>query len=285
MNNNQDTYHNDQPDLFSQAGEEANSDGAQQDSQTENPAFEKGTSKNLISRMRLTFWLIGIVGIIGALLVVSHYWNQTVKVKGINIEGNHFASEELVKSTLQPSVGIKVDSLDFMKSLRSVEKLPYIKRAYLNMAPNGVLQVRVKERQPIAMCASGSKKLYFDNEGILLPVVQSKPVNVPLVYGFNDISPGDTLQGAAFETVEKFMNTLRQNDLAYSTISEIAFIEDKGLVAITQGKRIRLVFGKSNFTRKVNYWETFYDKVAVNNPLTSVNEIDLRYEGQIITRS
>ena len=285
MNNNGDTYQNGQPDLFSQAEQASESQGGQPGSQTKDQAPDPWKKSGHSSKLHLTLWIVGLVGLIGVLLAVSHYWNRTLKVKSVSVQGNHFANEQVVKSTLQSAVGIKVDSLDFMNSLRKVEKLPYIKRAHLNMGPNGTLQVSVEERQPIGMCSSGSRKFYFDAEGILLPIVQGKPVNVPVVYGFNNVIAGDTLQGSNFNTIRTFMQTLQQNDLAYSTISEIAFAKDKGLVAITQGKRIRLVFGKSNFTRKVNYWETFYDKVAVNNPLSSINEIDLRYEGQIITRS
>jgi len=285
LNHNGDTYHNGQPDLFSQAGQAAESQGSPPGSQTNDQGPDAGKKSGPHSRLYLTLWIIGLVGLIGVLLAVSQYWNRTLKVKAVSVQGNHFASEQVVKSTLQSAVGIKVDSLDFMHSLQQVENLPYVKRAHLNMGANGTLQVSVEERQPIGMCSSGSRKFYFDSEGILLPVVQGKSVNVPVVYGFNGVSAGDTLQGSNFNTIRSFMNTLQKNDLAYSTISEIAFVEDKGLVAITQGKRIRLVFGESNFTRKVNYWETFYDKVAVNNPLSSINEIDLRYEGQIITRS
>ncbi len=229
-------------------------------------------------------WIAGAVFVLGLAVMAGLYWNSTMKVQGVQFEGNDFVSVQDLQLVEVPT-GINPDSMNFGEIRNRFEELPYVKQADISVEPNGTINISITERQPVALLADDKKKIYVDSEGIKLPIVPGKTVDVPILYGFSATPMGDTLQSKAFKTVSDFLTAVRSNNVADATISEIAWSSSNdGIVALTNQNGVKLIFGKGDFDTRLRNWEAFYGEVIKQKGIKKMRSVDLRFEGQIVTR-
>ncbi|MDZ7658229.1 cell division protein FtsQ/DivIB [Fodinibius sp.] len=229
-------------------------------------------------------WIAGAVLVLGLAVMAGLYWNSTMKVQDVQFEGNHFVSKEDLQLVEVP-MGMNPDSMNFGEIRNRFEELPYVKQADISVEPNGTINISITERQPVALLADNKKKIYIDSEGIKLPIVPGKTVDVPILYGFSTTPMRDTLQSNAFKTVSGFLTAVRNNNVADATISEIAWSSSNdGIVALTNQNGVKLIFGKGDFDTRLRNWEAFYGKIIKQKGIEKMRSVDLRFEGQIVTR-
>lgn len=229
-------------------------------------------------------WIAGAVLVLGLAVTAGLYWNSTMKVQGVQFEGNDFVSIQDLQLVEVPT-GINPDSMNFGEIRNRFEKLPYVKQADIGVAPNGTINIRIHERKPVALLIDHKNKIYVDGKGVKLPIVAGKTVDVPILYGFSATPMQDTLQSKAFKTVSDFLTAVRNNAVADATISEIAWSSSNdGIVALTNQNGVKLIFGAGNFDTRLRNWEAFYGEVVKQKGIEKMRSVDLRFEGQIVTR-
>lgn len=227
-------------------------------------------------------WVGGALLILGCAVAAGLYWTSTMKVQEVYYEGNDFVSEEKLRAIDIPT-GVHPDSLNTLQIIKQFEAIPYIDQAAVNIEPSGNVTIRITERQPVAMLVERSRKAYVDAEGIRLTVPLGESVNVPLLYGFSARPLGDTLKSSSFKAASEFLVQLRKKKVSDATISEIAWTDD-GIVALTNQNGVKLIFGKEDFATRLRNWEAFYAKVIKQKGIESMRSIDMRFQGQIVTR-
>ncbi|MGM0545823.1 MAG: cell division protein FtsQ/DivIB [Bacteroidota bacterium] len=229
-------------------------------------------------------WIAGAVLVLGLAVIAGLYWSSTMTVQKVQYSGNHFVSEEDLDLVEVPT-GISPDSIDFGDVRNRFEALPYVKQADISVEPNGKINVNISERQPIALLVDDDSKIYVDAEGIRLPIVKDKAVDRPIVYGFNTKPMQDTLQSDDFKTIADFLTTVQDNPVADASISEVAWSSsNEGVIALTNQNGVKLIFGKEDFRNRLRNWEAFYGEVIKKKGIEKMRSIDLRFEGQIVTR-
>lgn len=229
-------------------------------------------------------WVAGALFVLGIAVLTGMYWKRTVVVKEVRFGGNYFVSTEQLDQQVDIPAGIPPDSLDFIKIIGQIEKIPYVKRAFINVEPSGNLLIEVREREPIALLANGEDKIYVDEDGMRLPIILGKAVNVPILYGFKTRPMTDTLKSKAWQQTQAFLIELHNNPIGNATISEVAWTENKGIVALTHGNDVKLVFGKDKFKSRLNNWKAFFSEIIPKKRIQKMQWVDLRFEGQIVTR-
>jgi cell division septal protein FtsQ len=245
----------------------------------EKPNNESKTAESSINPLP---WVAGALLILGCAVVAGFYWTSTMKVQKVYYEGNELVSEEKLRSIDIPT-GIHPDSLQTMHIIEQFEAISYIDQAAVDIEPSGNITIRLTERQPVAMLAGDSRKAYVDREGIRLPVALGGSVNVPLLYGFSARPLGDTLKSSSFKAASDFLVQLRNKTVSDATISEVAWTDD-GIVALTNQNGVKLIFGKEDFATRLRNWEAFYAKVVKQKGIQQMQSIDMRFQGQIVTR-
>ncbi|MEX0685196.1 MAG: FtsQ-type POTRA domain-containing protein [Balneolales bacterium] len=217
-------------------------------------------------------------------MVLGWNFNRSSKVDRIEVIGNYFTETDAIIGKMAIPGDVRVDSLDFLTIMENVESMPYIRQAFINRSPSGNLRLRVEEREPLVLLIEADGRTYVDREGIPLPVQLGKSVDVPLLYATLKEMESDTLHGPVYSTVAKFLGAARDHGTAHITISEIAWSGDEGVVALSHDNAYRLVFGTGDFKNRINSWMVFYSDMILDEGVTSVHNIDLRFEGQIVTR-
>jgi hypothetical protein len=130
----------------------------------------------------------------------------------------------------------------------------------------------------------GAVERYTDAEGVQLPVLTGKTVDVPLMYGFSSIRQTDTLKTTDFIQLARFLEEAKEHNFAWATLSEVAFDPQEGVVALSHENGVKLLFGTDSFTNKLANWELFYTQVIRETGIARIAQIDLRFNDQIITR-
>lgn len=245
---------------------------------------EKGTDTASSESSSSTLpWITGVVLVLALAVMAGLYWSSTMTVNRVQFSGNHYVSISELQSVEVPT-GMSPDSMNFSSIMNQFEQIPYVQQADISVEPSGNLMISITERQPIALLSDGDKKIYVDENGIRLPMKLGKAADVPILYGFNATPMTDTLKSDSFKTTSDFLMTVFDNKVSNATISEVAWTQEEGIVALTNQNGVKLIFGKGDFTTRLRNWEAFYGEVIKQKGIDAMRSIDLRFEGQIVTR-
>ncbi|MAO63870.1 MAG: hypothetical protein CL666_02600 [Balneola sp.] len=235
------------------------------------------------SNKSLLPWITAVLMVAGIAVLAAMYWNQNVTVQEIKVNTLTFTDYEMVKQSAAIPLGVKPDSLDLNNVVTRVEQLDYVRSVSPYIEPNGNLRLKVAERQPIAMLINGSDRIYVDAEGVKLPLLEGKTRDVPLVYGFRT-NQGDTLKSEAFVQVRDFLMRAKIDGFGWNTISEVAFDANDGVIALSHENGVKLIFGRNNFEIKLENWKAFYGQVVKTKGINKMQQVDLRFTDQVVTR-
>jgi cell division protein FtsQ len=201
----------------------------------------------------------------------------------IQVTQNYYTDESTVITQAAIASGTPADSLNYVDIIRQVEQLPYVRNAELVPIPPSTILIRVEERRPIGLIKQGNLVRYVDRDGVILPVVDGKAIEVPLLYGLALPVGRDTLTSPAFRAMGAFLEMLDRNDMAKITISDVGWELGTGIVAATGDYGTRLIFGTDDYEAKLRAWQSFYAQVVPKAGLEPFTRIDFRYRGQIVT--
>ena len=222
--------------------------------------------------------------IVGVAVLAAIYWNRNVTVDELSFSGNVITESEELARTVNIEFGVHPDSLDLDAIVQRIEKVEYVKSATPYIEPNGELNIQIKERNPIALLVKDGNRVYVDAEGVKLPIFEGKIFNLPLVYGFNASLDSDTLKSDAFKQISSFLTQAKQNKFGWMTISEVAYNKEEGVVALSQENGVKLLFGSNDFQIKLENWEAFYTNVIRVKGIQTMQQVDLRFTNQVVTR-
>ena len=227
--------------------------------------------------------MTAILMVTGIAVLAAMYWNRNVTIQDVKVNDLEFTEYEDIRSAADVPLGIKPDSLDLNEVIQRVEQLDYVRSVVPYIEPNGSLRLNVSEREPIALLMNGSGRIYVDAEGVRLPILDGKTQNVPLLYGYST-STDDTLRSESFLQVRDFLMKAKIDGFGWTTISEVVFDETDGVVALSHENGVKLLFGRNNFEHKLENWKAFYAQVVKTKGIQSVQQVDLRFTNQVVTR-
>jgi cell division septal protein FtsQ len=242
---------------------------------------ESTHSTSFIARPAL---LTAVLLLVGLGVVAGFYWQQSLRVDTLRVSGIWFNQEADILEAAQVPMGIAPDSLNLEELKNRVMRLAYVKSVHPYIEPGGTLHLSIEERIPIALLVGGDVERYTDAEGVQLPVLTGKTVDVPLVYGFSSNRQTDTLKTTDFIQLARFLEEAKEHKFAWATLSEVAFDPKEGVVALSHENGVKLLFGTDSFTNKLANWELFYTQVIRETGIARIAQIDLRFNDQIITR-
>ncbi len=231
----------------------------------------------------------GWYSIIGALVLIigfsiGYVRFKNVSAKRILVEGNFYTNEDDILRKASIPSDVSPDSVDLYAVIKRIEQLPFIKQADIAILPPSQLKITITERRPIALLLNGSKKALVDADGLVMPQLFDKTPHVPLLFGFPIRAVNDTLKGESFEKVSQFLTALQMHQVGNATISEVAWSDTEGVVAMSSDNGVKLIFGTENPTESLDSWESFYAQIVPKVGIETLAEVDLRYRGQVITR-
>ena len=227
-------------------------------------------------------WAALALFMLGVAVVAGFYFEQNTRISAVEFNGHTFTTTESLETALISPVGLLADSVDYGTLYASLRELPYVEDVAVRMTNRGTLTIDIIERQPIGLLA-GKTDTYFDEAGVQLPSQPGTLADVPIVFGFKETSPGDTLTGSDFSQIRDFLVAAKNDQFGWATLSEVAWNMDEGVVALSSENGVKLLFGRNGFDQKVTHWKAFYQDVVTQRGINSFRTVDLRFRNQIVT--
>lgn len=231
------------------------------------------------------------------LLASAVYRTDHRKCKGINIRidgaSSHFFIDQAdIRKLIDTycgthTTGRMVSQFDLRSVERSLEKDIWVKNAELYFDINGVLQVEVDEREPIArVFAKTGGSFYIDSSMKILPLSEKLSARVPVFTGF----PTDTRilskgEKRLLSGVKSISETLLKDSFLMAMIDQVDITEKNRFELIPKLGDQVVLFGEADaHEEKFRKLKLFYKNVMPKAGWRRYSEIDLSFKDQVVAK-
>ncbi len=239
----------------------------------------------------LVVLLAVFTGLAGLAYYASH-WKKEIVVREVVIEGAKIVPARELSRVLNGFVGRNLQNVDADAIRSRLLRIAYVRDVSVSRELNGIIRVRVVEREPLARTVFRNTPMIIDREGVLLPETPGAGLRVPGMIrvfgisrtmdagtGLKRLSPGDST------LVMELTEALRKSDYAGLLIREIHLENRPMTFCRAAGSPTRFIVGSDgNFKEKLKKFEIFWQKVVSKKGLDNFDTVDLRFRGRIFTR-
>ncbi len=237
--------------------------------------------------LRLLGLLAGAAAV-AALGVLGWQWRASRTVGEVVVRGTTHAPPDTVRRLARVDSGAPLSSVDAALVADRVERHPWVERATISKQHAWrTLHVEVTERTPAALALdpAGRPAYVLDTAGYAMPLPDSTSSSVPLVRGLPaDFHP---LRRQAPPRLRTVLAALAESE-AEPIVSELAVQPDSSVHLMTtpvgehDALPVRLAPGDPR--PQLRELRAFAAQVLATRPDVPIAEIDLRFDGQIVTR-
>ncbi|MDT0630214.1 FtsQ-type POTRA domain-containing protein [Rubrivirga sp. S365] len=234
-------------------------------------------------------WLRRLGGVALVLaLVAAWVWQRTLPFERVAVVGTAHAPVAEVERL----VGVTPDStalyaLDPGLLAGRAERHPWVHRASVRRLPTGTLRVRVEEREPVALAlgADGRPSHFLDAQGFMMPPSPSALYDVPVL---RDAPPYHAVQPVADADLRSLLAALsRADDATRALVSEVAWGPSPTLwtTPTTGHGSVPVRLGRGGDPAdQLRRLRAFWDQAVLPRPAHDFRLVDLRFDGQVVTR-
>ena len=221
----------------------------------------------------------------------------------ITIDDSHrfIDSASIVNALIRNNITIdscNIDALDFNNIETIIETNPSVNNAEVYTDFNGVLNISVKQRNPIMrIITKNNNSFYIDDKCKLMPMCDRYTANVIIINGEiserfltsmnspTDISNDEHKYPFTLQDLYTFVSFLNENELWKYQIEQIYINEDKEFELIPRVGNHIIILGKlDNFKFKLGKLEAIYKKGFAQTDWNIYSTINLKYSNQVICK-
>lgn len=246
------------------------------------------SSQPTADRRRRALRRLGLVALalgLGAAWV----WQRTLPLAHVDVVGAVHADAAAV-AALTEAVPDSVALFSLSPALIAdrAQRHPWVRRAHVRRLPTGTLRVRVEERVPVALAlgADGRPAHFLDAEGYAMPVEAASPAvyDVPVVHGAPAYHP---VQPVESDTLRGLLGALARADAeTVALVSEVDWGRRPTLWTTPAGGHgsIPVRLGADDHDSQLRRLRAFWDQSVLPRPGAEFQLVDLRFDGQVVTR-
>ncbi|HLF14957.1 MAG TPA: cell division protein FtsQ/DivIB, partial [Bacteroidota bacterium] len=166
---------------------------------------------------------------------------------------------------------------------------PYIRDARVNRTYPDALTISIDERVPVASFTLRGAIRYIDEEGVVLPYLQSEmPYDLPGITGIPELNRtriGEAIGGDEyFEALGILIAALETDSAVYRLISEVDMNDGGDVFLYSSEDAVRIIFGRGDARRKFTLLRTFWEKYAREGGPENLEYLDLRFNDQVVAK-
>jgi len=260
-------------------------------------ASEKAHGTNSVpaksgSRVARVFIFVIVLAALVALASYASRWKKGILVRGFVVDDVSMISEREIVSRLIEFKGRNLEQLDAKELKKRISTIPYLRDAEISKELNGIVRVRVFEREPVAITVIDGEQMAIDREGFLLPEKREMVDRYPKLLKVEGITrlqvAGNGLRQLDrhdVDLIRHFLTALLQTEYASLLVSEFHLEGNNMAWCITAHSPIRFIVGNDgNYKEKLKKFEIFWKKVVSKKGFDSYETVDLRFRDRIFTR-
>ena len=230
-----------------------------------------------------------VIAVLVVLASVASQWKKGVVVRGFVLDGASIISDREFLSRLNAFKGRNLQNLDTKELKKKIMTIPYLRDAEIGKELNGIVRIKVFEREPIALAVFDGQIMALDGEGFLLPVRARHGVPLLKISGITRLNITENglrqLDRRDVALIRDFLEMLLQTEYARLFIGELHLAGNNMTWCLTAQSPSRFIVGKDgNYKEKVKKLEIFWQKVVSKKGLDFYETVDLRFRERIFTR-
>ena len=241
--------------------------------------------------IRLFVFLMILTALV-ALAFYASQWKKEVVVRDFVIDGVSIISKRELILRLNVFRGQNLQNLDTRELKKRIMAIPYLRSAEIGKELNGVVRIRVVEREPVAVTVLNGQDMVIDGDGFLLPVRKDFSGRTPRLLKISGISRLHIAENGLRQLyrgdlalMRDFLDALSQTDYASLLVSEL-YLADNNMAwcRVAQSPARFIVGNDGNYKEKLKKFEIFWQKVVSKKGFDSYETVDLRFRERIFTR-
>ncbi|MDT8308569.1 MAG: hypothetical protein RQ866_03505 [Bacteroidales bacterium] len=258
-------------------------------------------------KLKLTYgkkfiWPLVVLTVIILLIISLSKHNQSI-CKGVDIEivdntGTNFLNENdimgyLIAASYKPE-GAPLRSIEITDIKKHLVANPYIAIADVFVTIEGILKVRVKQRQPLVKVYNqNNEDYYICKDGYIMPghtpykdkiMIANGNFREPLSSIINkNIKTDSLLKESMLTSLFNLADFIQKDSLLHELISQIYLNNDKDFEMIPAIDDHVIVFGNSDsIAYKFKKIIAFYEKGSVITGWKKYNSINVKFSNQVV---
>lgn len=218
----------------------------------------------------------------------------------INIEYNN-APQLIDKTTIRNLItehkirikGQSIDEIPVTKVQKLLNRNPYVKKATVSVAVNGVVRANILQRDPLVrIIDNNNNQCMLDTDGAIMPINPYFPVrlvvasgnieSIRLLSALSDEKVNKTLP-AEINNIRIIADRLKQDTLTSALIEQIYLNDKKEFELIPKIGDQTIILGDTVLLEeKLTKLKVFYREGMKNLAWNNYKEINLKYKNQVV---
>ncbi|MEI6639371.1 MAG: FtsQ-type POTRA domain-containing protein [Chlorobium sp.] len=242
-------------------------------------------------RLVLLVFIIALLVALAALASSASRWKKEVIVRDFIVDGVSIIPERELLSRMADYKGANLQELDADELKQRIKRLPYLRDAVISKELNGIVRVKVVEREPVALAIIGRSTMVIDREGFLLPWRKEVAIRFPDLFSIARVSRL-TIADNGLQQLDRrdvalilqFLDALSKSDYARLLVKEFHLAANNLSWCIAVQAPTRFIIGNDgNFKEKLKKFEIFWQKVVSKKGFGFYDTVDLRFKERIFT--
>ncbi|QIK16740.1 cell division protein FtsQ [Blattabacterium sp. DPU] len=209
--------------------------------------------------------------------------NRTLKKVHIVIDPlsqNHFLNDEIIKNILfskTEKIDKKIDQLCILRMEKKLNNYPFIKKSEVFLSVNGILNIKIWQKEPILRIKNGNKEYYLTKDAENLELSSFYSSKVILAKG-----PFSIKEKKYLTNLVQYINS---DELLKNQIISIKKNKKNSFVLIPKIGNHHIILGNiKDFKNKLNKLKAFYKQYLNKIDINQYRSIDLQYKDQVVAK-
>ncbi len=209
-----------------------------------------------------------------------------VELKDVKIEVKYpknqtfITSEEIfqiIEKEVDTSLIDRLEEINISQLEETIDNQNFIKKSEVFSTLDGTLFINVLQKEAMARVFEGNKSYYLDTDGRPMPLSPHFSASVPYVWGY----PNSTDTTALL----KMLQCIQSDDFNKEWISGIKWDSSLGFVLFPRVGKHSIIYGDTSLSdKKWKKLKIFYSNLQKEKAVEGIKTIDLRFEGQVVTK-
>lgn len=230
--------------------------------------------------IRMLFFCLLLLG----LGVGLWQWRERLIASRLVVKGNRLVADSTLIRPLLSELGSPLYGVDWTVWERRLARHPYIRAVRIRPRLPDTWVVAVEERMPVARLSERPDR-FLDEEGRLLPEPERPLAGVLWVRGLGPpYTIGLVRTDTATRAILPWLRWLRQDPRRSALVAEIVIRPGPELVLYTTIGYVPVRVEPVRVEEQWMAFEAFYRQILLPRRGQGVQEVDLRYRDQVITK-
>lgn len=255
---------------------------------TPTPTTRKRTPAQRRARRQRLARRAGLV-VLAVALAAAWTWQRTLPLERVAVVGAvHAPAAEVAALTGATPDSVALFSLSPALMADRAQRHPWVESASVRRMPTGTLRIAVEERRPVVLALGGDGRPshFLDAGGYAMPAAGAAPAlyDVPVMHGAPAYHAVQPVESAGLRSLLAALAAA--DDGTTALVSEVEWGDEVTVWTTPAGGHgpIRVRLGSADQGRQLRALRAFWDQSVLPRPGTPFELVDLRFEGQVVTR-